>query len=142
MSIALCLQWGARSFTGFGLRCNPKFSGGDIEEVPPDPIPNSEVKLFGADGTAPVTVWESRSLPDFFTRSKPRGSRFEAFFIPWVYFDDARRVLSRHVLRSDSALKSPLRGAPAWSGEQSGDQCGDVGAIAKQSWPLEVPRRA
>ena len=59
-------QRGARSFTGFGLRCNPKFSGGDIEEVPPDPIPNSEVKLFGADGTATVTLWESRSLPDFF----------------------------------------------------------------------------
>ena len=77
-------QRGARSFTGFGLRCNPKFSGGDIEEVPPDPIPNSEVKLFGADGTATVTLWESRSLPDFFTRSKPRGSRFEAFFIPWL----------------------------------------------------------
>lgn len=30
-------------------------SGGDIEEVIPDPIPNSEVKLFGADGTARET---------------------------------------------------------------------------------------
>ena len=55
-----------RSVAEFGLRCNPKFSGGDIEEVPPDPIPNSEVKLFGADGTATVTLWESRSLPEFF----------------------------------------------------------------------------
>ena len=64
-------QRGARSFTGFGLRCNPKFSGGDIEEVPPDPIPNSEVKLLGANGTAPVTVWESRSLPDFFETESP-----------------------------------------------------------------------
>ena len=54
-----------RSVAEFGLRCNPKFSGGDIEEVPPDPIPNSEVKLFGADGTALATVWESRSLPEF-----------------------------------------------------------------------------
>jgi len=33
----------------------PKVSGGDIEEVTPDPIPNSEVKLFGADGTARET---------------------------------------------------------------------------------------
>ena len=32
-----------------------KISGGDIEEVTPDPIPNSEVKLFGADGTARET---------------------------------------------------------------------------------------
>jgi hypothetical protein len=30
-------------------------SGGDIEEATPDPIPNSEVKLFGADGTARAT---------------------------------------------------------------------------------------
>ena len=33
----------------------PKVSGGDIEEVTPDPIPNSEVKLLGADGTARAT---------------------------------------------------------------------------------------
>ncbi len=33
----------------------PKISGGDIEEVIPDPIPNSEVKLLGADGTARET---------------------------------------------------------------------------------------
>jgi hypothetical protein len=30
----------------------PKFSGGFIVGVPPDPIPNSEVKLHRADGTA------------------------------------------------------------------------------------------
>ena len=29
----------------------------------PVPIPNTEVKLFSADGTAWVTVWESRTLP-------------------------------------------------------------------------------
>ena len=32
-----------------------KVSGDDIEEVTPDPIPNSEVKLLGADGTARAT---------------------------------------------------------------------------------------
>jgi hypothetical protein len=31
---------------------SPKLSGDFIEEAIPDPIPNSEVKLFGADGTA------------------------------------------------------------------------------------------
>ena len=36
-------------------------TGDDSSEVPPDPIPNSEVKLQGADGTAGVTLWESRS---------------------------------------------------------------------------------
>ena len=38
-------------------------SGGNIEEAIPDPISNSEVKLFGADGTARATLWESRTLP-------------------------------------------------------------------------------
>ena len=33
------------------------------EGVPPVPIPNTEVKPFSADGTAWVTVWESRTLP-------------------------------------------------------------------------------
>ncbi len=33
------------------------------EGVTPVPIPNTEVKPFSADGTAWVTVWESRTLP-------------------------------------------------------------------------------
>ena len=36
-------------------RPQPQGSGDDIEEVTPEPIPNSEVKLFGADGTARET---------------------------------------------------------------------------------------
>ena len=40
-------------------------SGGDVEKAIPDPIPNSEVKLLGADGTAWATVWESRKLPGY-----------------------------------------------------------------------------
>ena len=32
----------------------------DSQEVPPVPIPNTEVKLYDADGTAGVTLWESR----------------------------------------------------------------------------------
>ena len=48
------------------ITINPKFSGGDFEEATPDPIPNSEVKLFGADGTAREAVWESRTPPGFF----------------------------------------------------------------------------
>ena len=35
-------------------------------KVTPVPIPNTMVKLQGADGTARATVWESRLLPDFF----------------------------------------------------------------------------
>ena len=35
-------------------------------EVTPVPIPNTEVKLPCADGTARETVWESKSSPGFF----------------------------------------------------------------------------
>lgn len=41
----------------------PQNLGGHGEEVTPVPIPNTEVKLFSADGTAQATVWESRSPP-------------------------------------------------------------------------------
>ena len=37
--------------------------GGNGEKETPVPIPNTEVKLFSADGTAPVTEWESRTPP-------------------------------------------------------------------------------
>jgi hypothetical protein len=39
------------------------FLGGYSREETPVPIPNTEVKLSSADGTAWVTVWESKTLP-------------------------------------------------------------------------------
>ena len=45
-------------------QAKPKlFLGGYAEGVTPVPIPNTEVKPLRADGTAWVTVWESRSPP-------------------------------------------------------------------------------
>lgn len=38
--------------------------GGDSELDPPDPIPNSEVKLFSADDSVELPC-ESRTLPSF-----------------------------------------------------------------------------
>ena len=40
------------------------FFGGYSEEVTPVPIPNTEVKLFSADGTAWAAMWESRTPPE------------------------------------------------------------------------------
>ena len=40
-----------------------KFVGVYSEEVTPDPIPNSEVKLLSGNGTARVTVCESSTMP-------------------------------------------------------------------------------
>ncbi len=54
-------------------------SGGYGGGATPDPIPNSEVKPSCADGTAWVTMWESRSPPElFFIPSKvvPLGAAF------------------------------------------------------------------
>ncbi len=45
---------------------NSFFSGGHSEEETPVPIPNTEVKLSSADGTARATEWESRTLPGKF----------------------------------------------------------------------------
>jgi hypothetical protein len=61
-----------------------RFFGGYSEEATPVPIPNTEVKLFSADGTARIPVWESRSPPKFF---EPRFSEKRAgvhFFIAIV----------------------------------------------------------
>jgi hypothetical protein len=40
-----------------------RFFGGNSVEETPVPIPNTEVKLYSADGTARETVWESRTPP-------------------------------------------------------------------------------
>src|SRR6266542_3248082 len=49
-----------------------RFSGGCVERVTPVPIPNTEVKPLGADGTARATVWESRKPPGLFKRRPAR----------------------------------------------------------------------
>ena len=46
-------------------RFGPSLPGGDRRGVTPVPMPNTVVKPSTADGTARVTVWESRSLPGF-----------------------------------------------------------------------------
>ena len=53
-------------------------SGGDIEEVTPDPIPNSEVKLLGANGTAREAVWESRKPLGLIFMIQARTGKFVA----------------------------------------------------------------
>ena len=48
------------------FRVNPRFQyhcGDNGEEVPPVPIPNTEVKLFSAESTWPETAREDMSLP-------------------------------------------------------------------------------
>ena len=46
-----------------------RFSGDFVGRVTPVPIPNTEVKPAGADGTARETAWESRKSPGLIKRS-------------------------------------------------------------------------
>ena len=41
------------------------FGGDDSQRATPVPIPNTEVKSLGADGTAGEAQWESRLSPPF-----------------------------------------------------------------------------
>ena len=63
------------------------FPGGYGGEETPVPIPNTEVKLPSADGTAWETAWESRSPPESFVpliNSLIRG--FFTSQIPYIRF--------------------------------------------------------
>lgn len=44
-----------------------KFAGVYSGGATPDPIPNSEVKPASGDGSAAVTLWESSTMPAFFS---------------------------------------------------------------------------
>ena len=57
-----------------------KFYGGHSKEDPPVPIPNTEVKLFSADGTARATVWESRSSPYLLIKASIK------IYLGWGFF--------------------------------------------------------
>ena len=61
--VCLCL----RPLYGFEITIS-QVCGDYSERETPGSIPNPEVKALCADGTALVTVWESRSLPHLFFR--------------------------------------------------------------------------
>jgi hypothetical protein len=67
-----------------------KVFGGNSEEVTPVPIPNTEVKLFSADGTAWVTAWESRTPPELIQKGPLQYARGP--------FCDGAGLDRRHVL--------------------------------------------
>jgi len=57
-----------------------KFSGDFVDRVTPVPIPNTEVKPVGADGTARETVWESRKSPGLFKEARESNFVLAGFF--------------------------------------------------------------
>src|SRR6185295_2185965 len=56
-----------------GIEISNRFSGGCVERATPVPIPNTEVKPLGADGTARATAWESRKPPGLLNEARERN---------------------------------------------------------------------
>ena len=70
--------------------CNPMRTEdvfrGQSGEGTPGSIPNPEVKLSSADGTARETVWESRSLRNLNSMIAALYGRLSLFFRVWLRF--------------------------------------------------------
>ena len=63
------------------IKISSEKSGDNSEEDPPVPIPNTEVKLFSADGTWRVTARESRTSPE----QRKTVDRQQSFFFALKY---------------------------------------------------------
>ena len=86
--LRMCLR-GGRTLAGcarFGYFKCVSLPGGHRRGETPVPIPNTAVKLSSADGTAWVTVWESRSLPGLFV--SPELFKFRAIFLARSWGDN------------------------------------------------------
>src|SRR5688572_9535461 len=66
--------------TKIKVQSSIKFSGDFVGRVTPVPIPNTEVKPAGADGTARETAWESRKSPGFLKAKPARALVLAGFF--------------------------------------------------------------
>ena len=71
MQAALCESRTLFSFEGAEHRV-----GVNDGEGPPVPIPNTEVKLTGAENTCLATDWEDRSMPTHRARKYPGSFHF------------------------------------------------------------------
>ncbi len=100
--------------------------GDDSERDLPVPIPNTEVKPLCADGTARVTVWESRSSPP-------------SSIDPPVETESVSRGVFWFLLRSGRAFRLPRAGSDGQCGFCRGDaatRCGCGRGDLASSWDL------
>ena len=108
------------------------FAGDDSGGVPPDPIPNSEVKPSYADGTAGATQWESRSSP---APSRPRG-RVQSWIPPGFFLFLATHPAARSRCDAEERALQPVGVERLWQAARSGSrlQRGAV-TVASFRWP-------
>ena len=65
--------------------------GGNSGEVTPVPMPNTEVKLSSANGTAGEALWESRSLPGALLKGPISYEMGPFFFCFWRLLQEIPR---------------------------------------------------
>src|SRR6478672_2635717 len=92
--------------------------GGHSEGETPGPIPNPEAKPFSADGTALVTVWESRTPPDKHSRKAPPLVGPSAFpvLVPWPL---PGQIMTGHALARVCVASDRANAGQAVSGSGS-----------------------
>src|SRR5215831_21092453 len=90
-----------------GLLKSEEFPGGCIEGATPVPIPNTEVKPFGADGTAWVTVWESRKLPGLIPKARRASQNAPGFSL--IFSSQSHHRINPQ----NSARRTPQSTVPA-----------------------------
>src|SRR3954469_22819055 len=72
--------------------------GGHSERETPGHIPNPEAKTLSADGTAGVTLWESRTPPDFLRERATRCT--SQVYAGWPFFSFKPPLASARRLRT------------------------------------------
>src|SRR5688572_21688122 len=86
------------------------FSGDFVGRVTPVPIPNTEVKPAGADGTARETAWESRKSPGLYRKpARAFSSRGLLLFGGCNTFNQrrpSRRIAAQRLNAEDTSVRA------------------------------------
>ena len=127
------------------INCHCYFFGGHSEEVPPVPIPNTEVKLFSADGTAWETMWESRSPPIFYPKPLVQLSCSKGFFYveEWLLtsFTSIFLKAAKKGMRDWRAVTSgaPITTLLTSAQARSVNQAGQIDRMRHSTWDRPTP---
>src|SRR6266404_652912 len=86
------------------------FSGDFVDRVTPVPIPNTEVKPVGADGTARVTVWESRKSPGLLAKARESNPRGLFSFAATPLVQPSHSLWAKKVTKSSPTVHMAIAG--------------------------------
>ena len=78
----------------FSFEGTTPLSGGHSEEVPPVPIPNTEVKLLSVENTWWATAREDRTLPEQINGRSVFTSSVKYIYVKYLIFCIKRGILT------------------------------------------------